>query len=180
MSRRVARWLTVSTAAAAAVAAPSRARAQTPAPAGTAAPPRTSARSGAGACRVEGVWELTAVSVDGKDQPLQGRREQKFVDRGHFMWVSEPGRSNVVRVRNAADSTRATPVTAGSGTYTLAGNTYTEHLELFFDPRRERQSLPATCRTEGDRWYHTYSWPDDPATATGRPPQTTEVWRRIR
>ena len=177
MSRRVA-CCTVSTVVAAMLAAPPGVRAQAPAAHRTADAP--GARSGSMSCRIDGVWDLTSVTVDGKDQPLQGRREQKFVDRGHFMWVSEPGRSNVVRVRNAADSSRTTPVTAGAGTYTLAGNTYTEHLELFFDPRRERQSLPATCRTEGDRWYHTYSWPDDPATASGHPPQTTEVWRRVR
>ena len=188
MSRRVSRcvaprgvrWLTAAAAgaAAAAVFAVPKAGAQAPATTPTTAP-RAGARSGAASCRIEGVWELTSVSVNGKDQPLQGRRERKFVDRGNFMWISETPRSNVVRVRST-DSTRTNPITAGAGTYTVAGNTYTEHLEYFFDPRRERQSLPAGCRTEGDRWYHTYSWPDDPATASGQRPQTTEVWRRVR
>ena len=182
----LARRLTAAgiTATAAALAAPPVALAQTPAAARPAAP-RAGAPPAAGACRLEGIWDLASVSVNGKDQPLQGRRERKFVDRGHFMWISEPARSTAVGVRAVAgrgsgDSTRTTPITGGAGTYALAGNVYTEHLEYFFDPRRERQSLLATCRTEGDRWYHTYSWPDDPATANGQPPQTTEVWRRVR
>ncbi len=182
-SARVARRL-AAIAAAAVLCGPPAARAQVPA-APKAAAPRAGARSTAGACHVEGIWDLTSVAVNGKDQPLQGRRERKFVDRGHFMWISESGRSTMVPVRatgagTSTDSTRTTPITGGSGTYSLAGNVYTEHLEYFFDPRRERQSLLATCRTEGDRWYHTYSWPDDPATANGRPPETTEVWRRVR
>ncbi|HEY0777096.1 MAG TPA: hypothetical protein VGD56_03935 [Gemmatirosa sp.] len=178
----MARSLTAAVVATAALAAPPAARAQAPVPP---AAPRLGARSGPGTCRVEGIWDLVSVAVNGKDQPLHGRRERKFVDRGHFMWISESGRSAVVPLRadagrGPADSSRATPITGGAGTYSLAGDTYTEHLEYFFDPRRERQSLPATCRTEGGRWYHTYSWPDDPATANGQPPRTTEVWRRVR
>jgi hypothetical protein len=142
--------------------------------------PRPAGRGPAAACQVEGVWELVSVADSGRPREMPGYRQRKVVARGHFMWLGEPGRRDTVVARTAADSLRRYQMSGGSGTYTLAGNTYTELLDYFVDPAMRGQRFPALCRTEGDRWYHTYPPPTGASAANNDPPQTLEVWRRIR
>ena len=163
--------------------APTRAQA-TPTTPGRQPPaprPTTGARTTPGACQVEGVWGLVSVTEDGKDRPLRGYRQRKIVARGHFMWIGVDARRDTITIRTAADSLRARQVSGGTGTYSLAGNTYTEHIDYFVLPMMEGQDFPATCRTEGDRWYHTFPTnAGTPGAATDPKRLTTEVWRRIR
>ena len=136
-------------------------------------------RAGAPACRVEGVWELVSMSLNGQELPRPGYHERKVVARGQFMWFGEEARRDTITLRTADDTLRAFRVTGGAGTYTLVGTTYTEHLEFFYDPRRIGQSVVATCRTDGDRWYHSFSL----AGLSGAPGQPAERidqgWRRV-
>lgn len=134
------------------------------------------AKSGASPCQVEGVWELVSTTTGGDSVPMGGYRQRKMVHRGHYMWLGADAKRDTITLRTLTDSLRASHTPGGAGTYTLAGNTYTERLTIFFDPAMEGRDFPATCRTEGDRWYHTF-----PATTsnTSQTPQTVEVWRRI-
>src|SRR5438067_1368256 len=131
------------------------------------------AKSRAKSCQVEGVWELVSTTTtDGQDRRLaNGYRQRKMVSRGHFMWIGADAKRDTIGLHTLSDSLRSTQVSGGTGTYTLNGNNYTEHLEIFLVPTMEGQSFPATCRMEGDRWYHSY--PPDSAK------KTVEVWRRI-
>ena len=114
---------------------------------------------------------------------MKGYRQMKIVSRGHFMWLGADAKRDTITRRTPADSLRATETAGGAGTYTLNGNTYTEHLTIFVEPTMEGQEFPATCRTEGDRWYHTYppaATAVQAASNASQTPPTVEVWRRIR
>jgi hypothetical protein len=159
--------------------APVRAQVPTTTPGsqpGTPKPPAAARPRPAATCQVEGVWGLVSVTEDGQEQPHRGYRQRKIVARGHFMWIGVDARRDTITIRTTSDSLRARQVSGGTGTYSLAGNTYTEHLDYFFLPRMEGQDFPATCRTEGDRWFHTY--PMDANSGSKR--MKVEVWRRIR
>jgi hypothetical protein len=130
------------------------------------------ARSRTAACRVEGVWELVSITSGGQEEPLRGYRQRKIVSRGHYMWVGADAKRDTITLRTSTDSLRAFRVAGGTGAYRVDGNTYTEQLEIFVDPTIEGRPFSATCRTEGDRWYHSFM------SDSTRP--TVEVWRRIR
>jgi len=138
------------------------------------------ARSPEAECRVTGVWELVGVKRNGTPEPMAGWAQRKVVTRGHFMWLGQASRRDTLPLKTEADTLRAFSMSGGAGTWKLAGRTYTERLEYFVDPRMIGTDFKATCRTEGDRWIHT--WIDTgPSDAQGRPAQATidEEWRRI-
>jgi hypothetical protein len=121
-------------------------------------------------CQVQGVWQLESAKWGGTQEPMTGARERKMVTKDHFMFLSADAKRDTITTRTAADSLRAQQVIGGFGTYTVKGETYTEHLELFFTPSWEGRDVPAKCETAGDTWTHT--WKYDTTTVT-------EVWRRI-
>jgi hypothetical protein len=82
-------------------------------------------------------------------------------------------------MRTELDSLRALHVDGGAGTYTVSGNTYTERLEFFSDPRQIGRTVRAVCRTEGDRWYHSFRMLGE-AVSASNPQILEEVWRRVR
>lgn len=126
-------------------------------------------------CAVEGAWELESQSIDGQVQQLGGYRQRKLVAHGHYTWFGHDAKRDTFALRTAVDTLRATASAGGAGPYTVAGDKYTERLELFVDPQFVGQSLVATCRTTGDRWYHDFE-----TTADGRTYRYNEVWRRLR
>lgn len=135
------------------------------------------------ACRVQGVWERVATIQAGKRTEYTGARQRKLVTKKHHMWLSEEARRDTLPLRTTADTTRFFWVNGGSGTYQVAGNQYTEYIDLFSDPRIEGKSLKAKCRTEGKWWYHSFvaSQLDTPAAgaAAASTDTTTEIWRRV-
>jgi hypothetical protein len=128
---------------------------------------------------VEGTWDLVSVTVDGKPMPLGGHQQRKVVGGGRFMWLGQAARRDTLPMRTALDTLRATSIAGGAGTFTLAGDTYTERLEYFSDPSLLGQSLRATCRTEGDRWHHAFMVPWGAASSTTPRQRVEEVWRRL-
>ena len=134
-------------------------------------------------CKVQGVWERVATIQSGKRTEFTGARQRKLVTKKHHMWLAEEARRDTLPLKTTADTTRFFWVNGGSGTYQVAGNRYTENLDLFSDPRLEGKSLNARCRTDGKWWYHTYlaSDLDTPAAgaAPASPDSTTEIWRRV-
>lgn len=135
------------------------------------------------ACRVQGVWERVATIQTGKRQEYTGARQRKVVTKKHFMWLAEATRRDTLPLITALDSARFYAINAGSGTYEVRGGKYTEHIDLFVDPRLEGKSLTTSCRIDGNRWYHTYlaSDIDTPLAGAARmsTDSTTEVWRRV-
>jgi hypothetical protein len=132
------------------------------------------------ACAVRGVWELASVTNNGKEQPLNGARQMKVVTPHHFMWISQEARRDTLPLKTEADTLRRTSVGGGAGTYTATGKSYVEHIEFFNDPSFVGKSWNATCRIDGNRWYHSYAFPQD---STGIPRDSiahiVEVWRKV-
>ncbi len=88
------------------------------------------------------------------------------------MWLGQAARRDTLPLRTTADTLRYYSMSGGAGTWKLAGRTYTEHLDYFLDPRAIGTDFQATCRTEGDRWIHTWVNTENQATVD-------EEWRRI-
>jgi hypothetical protein len=133
------------------------------------------------ACRVQGVWERVATIQGGKRQELTAARQRKILTKKHFMWLTEATRRDTLPLTTAADSALFFGMAGGSGTYKVVGHHHTEHIDLFVDPRLEGKSLTASCRIEGNRWYHTYlaSDIDGPVAGNSSTDSTTEIWRRV-
>ncbi len=133
------------------------------------------------ACRVQGVWEMVATIQAGKRTEFTGR-ERKVVTKKHWMWLAEATRRDTLPLKTALDSARYYAIGGGSGTYEVSGHKYTEHIDLFVDPKFEGKSLSAACRTEGNLWYHTWRVGDLDAPGAPSPnaaDSITEVWRRV-
>ena len=138
----------------------------------------TGARPSAG-CRVHGVWELVSVTTDGKEEVVRGWKQLKLVTDRHFVWISEGLRRDTLPLKTELDSLRAYIIGGGAGTYTATGNRYIEQIDYFNDPSWIGKSWNASCRIEGDRWYHSFTNPNDSTKATGPVGHVTELWRRV-
>ena len=130
-------------------------------------------------CRVQGVWALVSVTNNGKEQSLNGWKQMKVVTRHHFMWVGQRARQDTLPLKTEIDTLRAYFIGGGAGTYTATGNTYVEHLDVFNNPAMVGKPWNATCRVEGNRWYHSFTDPNDSTKATGPVGHVIEVWRRV-
>lgn len=121
-------------------------------------------------CHVEGVWQLESMKWGGEDQPQAGRTEHKMVGNGRFMWIGADKRRDTITLNTRVDTLRAQLVSGGYGTYSLKGDDYVEHAEVLFMPTYQGRDFPAKCKTDGDKWTHT--WKFDTTTVV-------EVWRRV-
>ena len=139
----------------------------------------TGAGPGGARCRVHGVWQLASVWTDGKEEIVNGWKSMKLVTDRHWVWISEGVRRDTLPFKTQLDTLRAYFIGGGAGTYTLNGDRYVEQIEYFNDPVWIGKPFLATCRVEGDRWYHSYTDPNDSTTATGPVQHITELWRRI-
>ena len=135
------------------------------------------------ACKVQGVWEMTAQIQSGKRTEFTGAREWKLVTKKHWMWLAGATRRDTLPLKTPLDTARYYAISGGAGTYDVSGHRYTEHIGLFVDPSFEGKSLTASCRIEGNRWYHTWRVGDlgtPPAGSTMQAADSiTEIWRRV-
>ena len=134
------------------------------------------------ACKVQGVWEVTASIQKGKRTEFTGAREWKLVTKKHWMWVAAATRRDTLPLKTPLDSAHYYAIDGGAGTYDVSGHRYTEHIGLFVDPAQEGKSLTAACRIEGNVWYHTWRRGDLDAPGVVDPQAAdsiTEVWRRV-
>lgn len=136
--------------------------------------------SAAPACRVQGVWERVSTIQGGKTTAYAGAKQRKVVTKRNYMWLGEETRRDTLPLRTVADTARYYGMSGGSGRYEVVGNKYIEHLDLFVDPKLEGKVFTATCRVEGNTWYHSFRSSDlGDTTLAGRSGPTTEVWRRV-
>ena len=134
------------------------------------------------ACKVQGVWEMTAQIQGGKRTEFTGARERKVATKKHWMWLERANRRDTLPLSTPLDSARYYSISGGAGTYDVLGHRYTEHIDLFVFPQFEGKSLSASCRIEGDRWYHTWRLGDLDAPGVNNPmaaDSITEIWRRV-
>jgi hypothetical protein len=129
-------------------------------------------------CKLVGVWELVSGKADGQPYPAT-LHQIKFITKNRWAWVSRQD-TVIKELKTTADTLRALSTTgAGSGTYTVQGTTYTEKIEFFSDLAYLGQSLPFSCRTEGDRFYQTGNIPIFENGKKVRDLKIEEVYRRI-
>jgi hypothetical protein len=110
-----------------------------------------------------GTWKMKSMKVNGQDSDLpESSVTYKHVTPGGFTWLSFHQESGKV-------------FRAAGGTWTLAGDAYTEKIEYGmsndFDAIKNA-SHPFNCRIEGDTWYHTGH------LANGT--TLDEVWTRVK
>lgn len=127
----------------------------------------------AAACRVQGVWDRVGTMQKGKWVPISGFQQRKVVTKHRFMWLNQALRRDTLPLSTALDSARVFRVSGGSGTYTVKGRSYTEHVDMFSTPSFIGQDVTFTCKTEGNRWYHGYQ-----GGMMGSD-TTVEVWQRV-
>ena len=135
---------------------------------------RSPVSAASASCSVVGTWDLTGLTVDGKAVPLTVQ-QRKVVTAKHFLWIAQALRRDTLPLKTHADSLLYFSVSGGSGSYTLQGNSYVEHIDMFVDPAWLGKDWKATCRTEKDRWLHSYT-----TAASGDTPSSSviEDWRR--
>ena len=127
-------------------------------------------------CNVVGAWELAGITRDGKAVDFTPGR--KLVTRKYFTWINQEPRRDTLPLRTPSDSMRVFRIYAGSGTYTLSGQNYTEHIDFFIQPSIIGSEFKATCRTTGSRWYHSYTIDGDSTSHTPSM-NVVEEWRRV-
>jgi hypothetical protein len=134
------------------------------------------------ACRVQGVWDLVANTQAGKRTEFTGAHQRKIVTKKNWMWLVGASRRDTLPLRTALDTANYYSVAGGFGTYDVSGNHYTEHIDTFVDPSLQGKSLKASCRVDGNRWYHTFLASDlgpQPPAPTASRDSITEIWRRV-
>ncbi len=131
------------------------------------------------ACRVQGVWERVSTMQSGKTTAFAGARQRKVVTKKNYMWLEEEARRDTLPLRTVADTARFYGMSGGSGKYEVVGNKYIEHLDLFVDPKFEGKVFTASCRIQGNTWYHSFLSSDLGDTTRAGRDTTTEIWRRI-
>ena len=129
-------------------------------------------------CQLIGVWELVSGKADTVSYPASWH-QVKIITRTRWTYIGRLD-NGIREMKTAADSLQVFQTTgAGSGTYTLQGTTYTESIEFFSDPAYIGISIPYTCRTEGDRFIQTGTFPEIHGGKTVHAWRLEEVYRRI-
>jgi hypothetical protein len=113
--------------------------------------------------KLVGTWRITSFKINGQVSELPKTAVTlKHVTPEGFTWLSYIEATGIV-------------YRAGGGTFTLAGNKYTERIDYGFGPDFEsiyNTEATFTCKIEGDTWFHTG------ALANGT--ILEEVWIRVK
>jgi hypothetical protein len=129
---------------------------------------------------LEGAWEL----VDAKYTPpdptfsLSRQRQIKILTKTHWAYLSQD--RSAPKLTNGSDAellAAAKTFGAGGGTYTLDGDTYTEHVEFFAAPNFVGASIKFKIKWEGDEWIQTGTLP---IKALGLGDKDVELYERYR
>lgn len=132
------------------------------------------------ATKLGGVWQMVSQKLDGKDNPVPGR-EIKMLTGAHFVWVRQDTQevSRLLAQRTLRDSLLAYHDAFGAGTYKVAGNTYTETTEFFYEPKYIGQSIDFMFKLDGDRWLISGRFPHLEGGKKVTEILLEEVWKRI-
>jgi hypothetical protein len=134
------------------------------------------------ACRVQGVWDLVASVTAGKRTEFTGARQRKIVTKKNWMWLVAANHRDTLPLKTPLDTANYYSMSGGFGTYDVSDHHYTEHIDLFVAPRLEGKSLIASCRIDGNRWFHTFLASDlatQPSATPASRDSVTEIWRRV-
>jgi len=130
-----------------------------------------------------GAWEL----VDAKYTPadptfsLSTSRQIKILTKTHWAFLSQE--RSVPKLTSGSDAellAAAKAFSAGGGTYTLGGDTYTEHVEFFSNPNFVGASFTFKVKWEGDEWTQTGILPMKTLGLGDRDVELYERYRRVK
>ena len=112
--------------------------------------------------KIEGVWRMISAKQDGKEMLTSGR-DMKFITAKHWIYIAQDKAKTISALakETQGDSLKAymDAFNAGSGTYKLDGNKYTETVEFFAEPSYIGRSFDFTMRVEGNRLYQSGKFP---------------------
>jgi hypothetical protein len=104
---------------------------------------------------IQGTWQLVSQKFDGKTNAPA--HMIKTITKGRWSWIRQDKEQMLAQfARNThVDSLEAMAynLSAGYGTYTLAGDTYTETVEYASFPSLIGQSIPFKVKIESNRLY---------------------------
>jgi hypothetical protein len=133
------------------------------------------------ACRVQGVWDLVANVQAGKRTEFTGT-QRKVVTNKHWIWLGAAARRDTLPLKTPLDTANYYSIGGGFGTYDVSDHRYIEHIDVFVAPRLQGKSLTASCRVEGNQWFHTFLASDlatQPSATPASRDSITEIWRRV-
>jgi hypothetical protein len=111
--------------------------------------------------KIEGTWEHVFPDPESTQKPPEGIKHIKLIAGQHFVWVWY-------------DSVKGNPQYTGGGTYTLTGDSYTEHINFINVKDADKfvdKDQPFTIKLEGDT-----------LTISGKLPngqKISETWKRV-
>ena len=132
---------------------------------------------------LEGAWEL----VDAKYTPadptfsLSSQRQIKLLTKTHWAFLSQE--RSAPKLTSGSDAellAAAKTFGAGGGTYTLDGDTYTEHVEFFATPNFVGASIKFKIKWVGDEWIQTGTLPLKALGLGDKDMELYEKYRRIK
>jgi hypothetical protein len=89
--------------------------------------------------------------------------DMKYITAKHFIWIYQDKSKTISALskKNQGDPLKAftDSFNAGSGSYSLKGNTYTETIEHFGDPSYIGLSVVFTVKVEGSKLYQSGKYP---------------------
>lgn len=120
---------------------------------------------------IEGTWELVSAKWSNPDTtglwPVTDHDQQiKMISRTHFVWINQ-------------DTSRKDVYGFGGGKYTLDGDKYTEHIEMFNSPEWIGKSVTFTMKVEGDTLIQSGKMPLKKLGLADNDQETYEVYKRI-
>ena len=132
--------------------------------------------------KIEGVWEMISQKTDGKETEHPGR-QWKIIAMNHWVYIAQDHKGQLDRLAKQTheDSVAAYTqyLSAGAGSYTLKGSTYTETPEFFQNPAYLGHPIEFTMKVEGDRLYQSGKLPIyDGRKKTGEI-MLEEVYKRV-
>ena len=92
-------------------------------------------------------------------------RQIKIINQTHFVWIEQDTSQEVSGF--------------GGGKYTLDGDKYTEHIEIFYDPRGIGKSFTFKMKVEGDTLIQSGTMPFKKLGLADSDLETYEVYKRI-
>src|SRR5215510_9180523 len=108
---------------------------------------------------LEGTWELIEAKYTPPDPAfnLAEWRAIKILTKTHWVFLNQKREATkLTSFTNDAELLAAAKTFgAGGGTYTLNGDTYTEHVQFFQAPNYVGMSLSWKITWEGDEWIQT-------------------------
>ncbi len=130
---------------------------------------------------IQGIWQLVSQKFDGKASAPTNML--KTITKGRWSWIQQDKEQMLAQLakKTHVDSLEAFAnyLGAGYGTYTLAGDTYTEKIEYMSFPSYIGRSFPFKVKIEKDHLYQSGKLPITGADGKEQELLLEEEYRRL-